>query len=132
MAKRDKKKLPKIKPINNFLMLFIISVFQLVTAFSAAYSYEKFESKVLLAAALLILTEWIYLVSFYTMLHRRNFELELIAFFLCGTGVSTIGSVDANSAFKQYFMILAGILIYIFMVFILGNVDLCMKLRLPM
>lgn len=59
MAKRDKKKLPKIKPINNFLMLFIISVFQLVTAFSAAYSYEKFESKVLLAAALLILTEWI-------------------------------------------------------------------------
>ncbi len=131
MARRDKKKLPKIKPINNFLMLFIISVFQLVTAFSAAYSYEKFESKVLLAAALLILTEWIYLVSFYTMLHRRNFELELIAFFLCGTGISTIGSVDANSAFKQYFMILAGILIYIFIVFILGNVDLCMKLRLP-
>ncbi|MBD5082712.1 MAG: hypothetical protein HDT34_00825, partial [Clostridiales bacterium] len=115
MAKRDKKKLPKIKPINNFLMLLIISVFQLITAFSAAYSYEKFETKVLFAAALLVLTEWIYLVSFYAILHRRNFELELIAFFLCGTGISTIGSVDADSAFKQYFMILAGIIIYIFM-----------------
>lgn len=45
MAKRDKKKLPKIKPINNFLMLFIISVFQLVTAFSAAYSYENLNPK---------------------------------------------------------------------------------------
>lgn len=131
MAKPDKKKLPKIKPINNFLMLLIISVFQLVTAFSAANSYEKFEKKVLFAAALLVLTEWVYLVAFYTMLHRRNFELELIAFFLCGTGISVIGSVDAESAFKQYFMILAGIIIHIVMVFILGNVDLCMKLRLP-
>ena len=55
MAKRDQKKLPKIKPINNFLMLLIISVFQLVTAFSAAYSHEKFENKVLLAAAFLVL-----------------------------------------------------------------------------
>ena len=131
MAKGDKKKLPKIKPINNFAMLLIISVFQLVTAFSAAYTPESFEKKVLLAAALLVLTEWIYLVSFYTLLHRRNFELELIAFFLCGTGIATIGSVDPKSAFKQYFMVLAGIIIYILLVFILGNVDFCMKLRLP-
>lgn len=131
MGKKGQKRLPKIKPINNFAMLLLISVFQLITSFSAAYGDEQFERKVIIAAALLIATEWIYLIAFYTLMHRRNFELELIAFFLCGTGLSTIGSVNAESALKQYFMILAGILIYIFMVFILGNVDLCMKLRLP-
>lgn len=131
MGKKGQKRLPKIKPINNFAMLLLISVFQLITSFSAAYSGEQFESKVVIAVALLIATEWIYLIAFYTLMHRRNFELELIAFFLCGTGLSTIGSVNAESALKQYFMILAGILIYVFMVFILGNVDLCMKLRLP-
>lgn len=131
MAKKGQKRLPKIKPINNFAMLLLISVFQIVTAFSASYGGEKFESKTMLAVILLIATEWVYLIAFYTLLHRRNFELELIAFFLCGTGLCTIGSVNAESAFKQYFMILAGILIYVFMVFILGHVDLCMKLRLP-
>lgn len=131
MAKKKQKRLPKIKPINNFAMLLIISVFQLITAFSAAYGAEKFDIKAVLAVGLLIVTEWVYLIAFYTILYRRNFELELIAFFLCGTGLSVIGSVDGMSALKQYFMILAGIIIYIVMVFILGNVDLCMKLRLP-
>ncbi|MDE6124092.1 MAG: FtsW/RodA/SpoVE family cell cycle protein [Eubacterium sp.] len=131
MANKRAVKRPKIKPINNFVMLAILSVFQIITAFCAAQSYEEFEAKVMIASVLLIVTEWVYLIGFYTLMHRRNFELELIAFFLCGTGISVIGSVNAESALKQYFMVLAGILIYIFMVFILGHVDLCMKLRMP-
>ena len=125
------KKTPKIRPINNFAMLFLITVFQLVTAFSAAYQEDGFQFKAMLAMGLFIVTEWVYLVVFYTALHRRNFELELLAFFLCGTGIATIGSVNASSALKQFVMIFAGIIIYIIMVFLLGNVDLCMKLRLP-
>lgn len=130
MDKENAKRLPKIRPINNFAMLALMTVFQAVTAFCAAGADGAFEMKVITAMALFIATEWIYLIAFYTLLHRRNFELELIAFFLCGTGISVIGSVSAGAAFKQYFMILAGILIYVFMVFLLGNVDLCMKLRL--
>ena len=131
MDRESVKRLPKIRPINNFAMLALMTVFQVVTAFCSAASGETFEMKVITAMALFIATEWVYLFAFYTLLHRRNFELELIAFFLCSTGISVIGSVSANAAFKQYFMILAGILIYVFMVFLLGNVDLCMKLRLP-
>lgn len=131
MANNKMKKMPKIKPINNFAMLFLLSMFQLITAFSASYHDDGFQFKSILAMGLFIVTEWVYLIIFYTALHRRNFELELIAFFLCGTGLATIGSVNASSALKQYLMIFAGILIYIFMVFLMGNVDLCMKLRLP-
>ncbi len=131
MSTVKNKKMPKIKPINNFALMFLLSVFQGVTAFCAASAGETFEIKAMIAMALLIITEWAYLILFYTLMHRRNFELELIAFFLCGTGLATIGSINAAAALKQFFMILAGVLIYIFMVFLLGNVDLCMKLRLP-
>ena len=125
------KKSPKIKPVNNFLLLFVLSAFQIITGFIAASCGEKFESKALIALLCLVATEWVYVVTFFTIFHRRNFELELIAFFLCGVGLVTIGSVYPDSAFKQYFMVLAGIIMFIIMVFLLGNVDLCMKLRLP-
>lgn len=131
MAGNKVKKTPKIKPINNFAMLFLLSVFQLVTGFMASNSQEGFEFKVILSMVLFVATEWIYLVVFYTALHRRNFELELIAFFLCSTGLAVIGSVRPESVLNQYFFILAGIIAYIIMVFLLGNLELCMKLRLP-
>lgn len=125
------KKMPKIKPINNFAMLFLISVFQLAAGFTAANGSDGFQSKVMLAVGLFMVLEWVYLVAFYTALHRRNFELELIAFFLCGTGLSVIGSISPNACFKQFLFITAGLIVYIVMVFLLGNLELCMKLRLP-
>lgn len=124
------KRMPKIKPVNNFLLMFFLSFFQVITGFVAANSYDKFQSKVMLALLCLVATQWVYLIFFYFVFHRRNFELEIIAFFLSGVGLVTIGSVDADAAFKQYFMVLAGILIFIFMVFLLGNVDFCMKIRI--
>ena len=63
-------------------------------------------------------------------MHRRNFELEVIAFFLCGVGIATIGSINPDAAFKQLLMILAGVIIFVCLVFIMGNVDFCMKMRL--
>ena len=124
------KQMPKIKPVNNFLLLFFLSLFQVITGFVAANSYDEFQTKVMLALLCLVATQWVYLLFFYFAFHRRNFELEIIAFFLSGVGLVTIGSVDADAAFKQYFMVLAGILIFIFMVFLPGNVDFCMKIRI--
>jgi cell division protein FtsW (lipid II flippase) len=125
------KRKPKIKPVNNFLLLFILSVFQIITGFIAASCGDEFEIKALLALLCLVAVEWVYLLFFYVFFHRRNFELEIIAFFLSGVGLVTIGSVYPESAFKQFFMVLAGIIIFIFLVFLMGNVDFCMKLRLP-
>lgn len=120
----------KVKPVNNFLLLFFLSIFQIITGFISANSGKEFQPKVVLALGCLILTEWVYLIFFYTVFHRRNFELEIIAFFLCGVGLVTIGSIKPDDAFKQYLMVLAGVLIFIFMVFLMGNVDFCMKMRI--
>ena len=114
--KKSGAKVPRIKPINNFLMLTVLSIFQVVTGFIGAASGPEFQPKVILALLCLVATDWVYLVVFYSAMHRRNFELELIAFFLSGVGLVTIGSIDADAAFKQYFMVLAGIIIFIVMV----------------
>ncbi len=128
MASKTKKS-PKIKPVNNFLVLFVLSVFQVVTGYIAASCGEEFEMKAMLALLCLVATEWVYTLFFYTAFHRRNFELEFIAFFLSGVGLVTIGSVQPESAFKQYFMVLAGIIAFTFIVFLMGYVDFCMKIR---
>lgn len=125
------KKVPHIKPINNFAMLFVLSVFQLLTGYSAAIAGGALSMKMVSSMCIYIAVEWVYVIVFYTALHRRNFELELIAFFLTGVGLAAIGSVDPNACFKQLLIAVAGIIGYTILVFILGDVDLCMKLRLP-
>ncbi len=130
MSSKNRKS-PKIKPVNNFLLLIVLSAFQIITGFISASCGEEFENKAIISLLCLVATEWVYVIVFYTIFHRRNFELELIAFFLSGVGLVTIGSVFPDSAYKQYFMVLAGLIVFIIMVFLLGNVDLCMKLRLP-
>ena len=129
-SKVKNKRAPKIKPVNNFLLLAVLSVFQLLTGYISANAKGKFEFSVLLAMICLIAIEWIYLIVFYVAMHRRNFELEVIAFFLCGVGIATIGSINPDAAFKQLLMILAGVIIFVCLVFIMGNVDFCMKMRL--
>ena len=79
-AATKQKKLPRIKPINNFALLMVLSVFQLLSGTAAAGGTGTFEVKVLLCTLALIVLEWLYVSVFYFAMHRRNFELEFIAF----------------------------------------------------
>lgn len=130
-AAPKQKKLPHIKPINNFALLMVLSVFQLLSGTAAAGGTGTFEIKVLLCTLALIVLEWLYVSVFYFAMHRRNFELEFIAFFLSGVGIAVIGSIKPDDAFKQLLMLIAGVIAFIVLVFLMGDVDLCMRLRLP-
>ena len=130
-AATKQKKLPRIKPINNFALLMVLSVFQLLSGTAAAGGTGTFEVKVLLCTLALIVLEWLYVSVFYFAMHRRNFELEFIAFFLSGVGIAVIGSIKPDDAFKQLLMLIAGVIGFIVLVYLMGDVDLCMRLRLP-
>ena len=132
MAKAKKPKVAKIrktKPVNNFLLFTILSIFQLITGFIASNSFEVFDSRIIVTMAMLVVVEWAYLLAFYKFFYRRNFELEAIAFFLSGVGFVTIGSINPDAVIKQFILMVVGVILFIFMVAIMGNVDLCMKLR---
>ena len=123
-AATKQKKLPRIKPINNFALLMVLSVFQLLSGTAAAGGTGTFEVKVLLCTLALIVLEWLYVSVFYFAMHRRNFELEFIAFFLSGVGITVIGSIKPDDAFKQLLMLIAGVIGFIVLVFLMGDVDL--------
>ena len=125
------KKIPHIKPINNFAMLFVLSIFQLITGFEAASVHEDFSTKAILSTLVLIALEWVYVTLLYFTVHRRNFELEFIAFFLSGVGLTVIGSVNPDACFKQLIILAVSVVAYTVFTFVLGDVDLCMKLRMP-
>ena len=129
MGEKSKRR-PKIKPVNNFALMAFLSLFQFVTGFVGANCKDSFEIKVFIAVVLLIVTEWVYLLFFYNVFNRRNFELEIIAFFLSGVGIVAVGSQNASQGLKQYIMLLAGLVGFIFMVFLLGHTDFCMKIRI--
>ena len=105
-AATKQKKLPRIKPINNFALLMVLSVFQLLSGTAAAGGTGTFEVKVLLCTLALIV-------------------------FLSGVGITVIGSIKPDDAFKQLLMLIAGVIGFIVLVFLMGDVDLCMRLRLP-
>ena len=130
-AATKQKKLPRIKPINNLALLMVLSVFQLLSGTAAAGGTGTFEVKVLLCTLALIVLEWLYVSVFYFAMHRRNFELEFIAFFLSGVGIAVIGSIQPDDDFKQLLMLIAGVIGFIVLVYLMGDVDLCMRLRLP-
>ena len=121
-AATKQKKLPRIKPINNFALLMVLSVFQLLSGTAAAGGTGTFEVKVLLCTLALIVLEWLYVSVFYFAMHRRNFELEFIAFFLSGVGITVIGSIKPDDAFKQLLMLIAGVIGFIVLVFLMGDV----------
>lgn len=125
------KRMPHIKPINNFAMLLVLTVFQLITGYCAAAAGGSIAGKVVTSQLIFIVLEWVYVTVFYFAMHRRNFELEFIAFFLTDVGLSVIGSVDPDACFKQLLIAVAGVIGFIILVFILGNIELCMKLRMP-
>ena len=64
-AAPKQKKLPHIKPINNFALLMVLSVFQLLSGTAAAGGTGTFEVKVLLCTLALIVLEWLYVSVFY-------------------------------------------------------------------
>lgn len=133
----------RLKPINNILMMLVISVFQIATSSVLIFSLETltfkgetlgakaevFGTQFIKIFAILLAIEWAYLLFFQIAMHRRNFELEFIAFFLSGIGLVTIGTVKPELVKMQFVCFVVGLVFYVVMVFVLGNVDFCMKMR---
>lgn len=121
----------RMKPINNLMMMLVITIFQIATSSVLIFSAEEINIQHVQVFTALIAVEWAYVLFFQIAMHRRNFELEFIAFFLSGAGLVAIGTVRPNSVKMQFLCLLVGLAVYIIMVFFLGNVDLCMKMRVP-
>ena len=60
----------------------------------------------------IMLSQWI-LYIFYCMIHRKSFEVETIAFFLCTMGMAAIATVRPDEAVKQLSAMILGIVTFL-------------------
>ncbi len=77
----------------------------------------------------LIATQWIYFFLADKLFKRDFFELEIIAFFLCATGMTLIASVAPSGLLVQSVTLVAGVLFFSILVWFLRDVDRVMKFR---
>ena len=62
----------------------------------------------------IVLSQWV-LYIFYCLIHRKSFEVETIAFFLCTMGMAAIATVKPGEAVKQLYAMILGIVTFLFL-----------------
>ena len=76
----------------------------------------------------IMLCQWV-LYLFYAMIHRKSFEVETIAFFLCTMGMAAIATVRPGEAAKQLAALILGVLIFLFLGWSLRDLERAKKIR---
>lgn len=134
MSENKKKKRRKAyrKPVNWLFLLLLMTVFQVVCMLQI-YINGTQESDVTLFTVfgVYIAAEWMYFFICGILLRRKSFEIELIAFFLTGIGLSLTTSVYPDKAYTQLAAVLMGIGVFAVMLWILSDTKRVIRLRMP-
>ncbi|MBQ3192035.1 MAG: FtsW/RodA/SpoVE family cell cycle protein [Oscillospiraceae bacterium] len=76
----------------------------------------------------ILLCQWL-LYIFYCMIHRKSFEVETIAFFLCTMGMAAIATVKPQEAVKQLVAMILGVLTFLLLGWSLRDLERAKKVR---
>ena len=112
--KTNKKRKPLRKPVKWPFWLFLMTIFQLVCMLQIYINGTQASNVTLFTVyGVYIAAEWVYFIVFGLILRRKSFEVELIAFFLTGIGLTLTTSVYPDKAFTQLAAVLMGIIVFI-------------------
>ncbi len=124
--------LQKTKNVNLYIMLFIITLFQLICLFTLLVKAEdEYRFSIFISFALYILVEYAYFVGTRLILKRRGFEVELIAFLLTSIGLSITASVYPEGIVKQFIAVVIGIAGFVVLQWFMRELKPCIALRIP-
>lgn len=112
-AKVEASRLPAGYAIGPAFSLFILSLFELLLAFSLCFRMdEKYFYEILFSFSLLVLVEWL-LYFLMRIMGRSGFEPELLAFFLSSIGLGVVVSSRPEETFVALLTIMGGVLLFI-------------------
>ena len=122
----------KARNVNPYIMLFIITLFQLICLLTLVTSVdEQYRSDVLMTFGGYLMIEYAYFIGARLVLGRRGFEVELIAFLLTSIGLSITASVYPDGIIKQFIAVLVGIGGFVILQWFLRDVKFCNSVRIP-
>ena len=113
-----------------FFLMILVTLFQTICLFEIILKLEAGDLKYpAIAFGGYILLEWVYFIIHRGIMRSQSFEVELIGFFLSGIGLAITVSVYPEKSITQLAAILIGFAGYLVLLWILKDVDRCMKLR---
>ena len=122
----------KYRYVDRGFILLLLTIFQLVSAIPVVFENGNVYYKNAALFLFYLVFEWVYVAVMHYGFKKVNFELEFIAFFLCGIGMTVGASVSKSSQIKQLAAILIGIVVYDFLLWFLKDVNRVMLVRLPL
>ncbi|MDD6022115.1 MAG: FtsW/RodA/SpoVE family cell cycle protein [Oscillospiraceae bacterium] len=126
---RSEKLRYKYSKVDVSLILVLLTVFQVLSCLPSVIKDGMLYPLVGLYFLIYIAIEWTYVLVMTIAFKKTNFELECIAFFLCGVGMAVTASIYPSGLRKQLIAIVMGLATYIFMIWLLKDVKRVMKTR---
>lgn len=122
----------KYKYVDSSFILFLITIFQIVSFIPVAFANGSFHTESATLAFIYVAFEWVYIIFMQTVVKKVNFELELIAFFLSGIGLCIAESVEEGAMKMQLLTIVLGVIAYDVLLWFIKDVKRVMFLRNPL
>ncbi|MGN0467695.1 MAG: hypothetical protein ACI4GY_03095, partial [Acutalibacteraceae bacterium] len=128
---RDKLR-RKYKYVDRGFILLLLTIFQFLTSIPVIISDGKLYPVHALMFIGYTAFEWLYVFVMHTFFKKVNFELEFIAFFLCGIGLTVTTSINKNQMITQLAAIILGVVVYDILLWFLQDVKRVMSVRFPL
>ncbi|MBR2867686.1 MAG: FtsW/RodA/SpoVE family cell cycle protein [Clostridia bacterium] len=119
---------PRFKQIT---VIILITAFQLLCCVGVLIRQETISAITVYTFLGYIALEWIYMALGTAITGHDYFELEAIAFFLSGIGLTVCATFNDAFAYKQLFAILLGIVVYLAVILLTKDVNVACMLRYP-
>ncbi len=131
-TRRLQQRQHKYRYVDRGFILLLLTVFQLFSAVPVVFEGGSFYWQNGAQFLGYIAFEWLYVAVMHYGFKKVNFELEFIAFFLCGIGMTLGASVSKASQLKQLIAIVLGVIVYDLLLWFLKDVRRVMQVRLPL
>ena len=124
-----KDKSGKISHPNYFLILILISFFNLLELLLTSFPEGKFDFFVAGAFLGMILLLWGYYFFASVVMRITSFEVESVAFLFASVGLGIVASIYPDGALKQFFAIIIGVLGFCILLTVLRFIDVMKVFR---
>ncbi|MBQ8029363.1 MAG: FtsW/RodA/SpoVE family cell cycle protein [Clostridia bacterium] len=122
----------KYNHVGRGFILLLLTVFQFFSTLPVIFSDGTVHFSVWGMFIAYNVFEWVYVIVMHNIFKKVNFELEFIAFFLCGIGMTIITSIDKSFLKTQLLAVVLGVIVYDILLWFLQDVKRVMAVRIPL
>ena len=131
-AIRGDRRRRKYRYVDRGFILLLLTIFQFFSCLPVVFEGGKFYAVNAVCFLGFTLFEWLYVAVMHLAFKKVNFELEFIAFFLSGIGMTLTASVSKSGHIKQLAAVIIGVVVYDILLWFLQDVKRVMAVRMPL